>query len=60
MDRDEIKQAYRETLRGDTPEASKGAALGLLMMARDASAPIDFEFSQPDGEYATFYMRVVV
>jgi hypothetical protein len=42
---DEIKREYKETLRLDTPEDSKGAGLGLLTMARDASAPLEFEFS---------------
>ncbi len=45
---DEIRLEYKETLRSETPEESKGAGLGLLTMARDASEPLDFEFT-PDG-----------
>ena len=30
------------------------------MMARDASAPIDFAFTEGNGQYATFCMRVTV
>jgi len=41
---DEIRREYKETLRSDTPEESKGAGLGLLTMARDASEPLEFEF----------------
>lgn len=44
MSLEEIKQAYRQTLRSDTPEESKGAGLGFLTMARDASAPLEFAF----------------
>ncbi|WGS54766.1 SiaB family protein kinase [Paraburkholderia sp. D15] len=44
MSVDEIKQAYKLTLRADTPEESKGAGLGFLTMARDASAPLEFAF----------------
>ncbi|MCA1322685.1 SiaB family protein kinase [Herbaspirillum sp. alder98] len=58
---DEIKSAYKETLRSETPADSKGAGLGLLTMARDASAPLDFEFSAPgtDGS-SMFYLRATI
>lgn len=44
MSEDEIKQAYKVTLRAETPEGSKGAGLGFLTMARDASSPLEFSF----------------
>jgi hypothetical protein len=44
MSLEEIKQAYKLSLRSDTPEESKGAGLGFLTMARDASAPLEFAF----------------
>lgn len=44
MSLDEIKQAYKVSLRAETPEGSKGAGLGFLTMARDASAPLEFAF----------------
>jgi hypothetical protein len=44
MSLDEIKQAYKVSLRAETPEESKGAGLGFLTMARDASAPLEFAF----------------
>jgi len=44
---EDIKREYKQTLRTPTPEGSKGAGLGLLTVARDASAPLEFEFS-PD------------
>lgn len=46
---EEIRLEYKETLRADTPQESKGAGLGFLTMARDASEPLDFEFV-PEGE----------
>jgi hypothetical protein len=49
MSLEEIKQAYKLTLRADTPEESKGAGLGFLTMARDASAPLEFAF-YPRGD----------
>ena len=44
MSLEEIKQAYKVTLRAETPEGSKGAGLGFLTMARDACAPLEFDF----------------
>jgi hypothetical protein len=44
MTLEEIKQAYKVTLRAETPEDSKGAGLGFLTMARDASEPLEFAF----------------
>ena len=49
---DEIRAAYRTALRQAAPEDSKGAGLGFLTMARDASAPLAFEFL-PDSEDAS-------
>ncbi len=58
---DEIKAAYKEMLRAETPADSKGAGLGFLTVARDASAPLDFEFSQPADDGAqTFYLRATI
>lgn len=44
MSLEQIKQAYKASLRADTPDDSKGAGLGFLTMARDASAPLEFAF----------------
>ena len=46
MSLDEIKAAYRATLRQEqAEEGSKGAGLGLLTLARDASDPLAYRFS---------------
>jgi hypothetical protein len=46
MSLDEIKAAYRATLRQEQGEdGSKGAGLGLLTLARDASDPLTYRFS---------------
>jgi hypothetical protein len=44
MSIEQIKEAYKVTLRAETPEDSKGSGLGFLTMARDASAPLEFAF----------------
>jgi hypothetical protein len=46
MSLDEIKAAYRATLRQEHGEdGSKGAGLGLLTLAREASDPLTYRFS---------------
>ena len=46
MSLDEIRIAYRATLRQEVgEEGSKGAGLGLLTLARDASDALDYRFS---------------
>lgn len=49
MSLEEIKQSYREQLRNPTHSAddpiSKGAGLGLLTIARDSCAPLEYSFA---------------
>ncbi|MDY7578213.1 SiaB family protein kinase [Herbaspirillum sp. RTI4] len=58
---DEIKREYKATLRAETPEDSKGAGLGLLTMARDASAPLEFEFTPASAAgNVMFYLKATI
>lgn len=64
MSLEEIKQSYREQLRNPTHSAddpiSKGAGLGLLTIARDASAPLEYSFAStadPAARTALFHVR---
>lgn len=62
---DEIKKAYREQLRNDRHSEdalSKGAGLGFLTVARDASEPIEYAFDAVPGndELARFYLKAIV
>lgn len=58
----EIKQAYRKTLREETPEGSKGAGIGLLTVARDAREPLEFDFEPADaaGGAPVFYLKAAI
>ncbi|MBY0417727.1 MAG: SiaB family protein kinase [Pararheinheimera sp.] len=62
MTMDEIKQAYKESLRAEPLEGSKGAGLGFLTMARDSREPLEFEFwpmeQRPD--VAMFYLKASI
>ena len=62
MTPEEIKQAYRMTLREETPEGSKGAGMGLLTMARDAREPLEFDFAPPESANgsAVFYLKAAI
>lgn len=62
MTLDEIKQAYRQTLREDTPQGSKGAGMGFLTVARDASAPLEFDFDPAQGAAGApvFYLKAAI
>ncbi|SAK94045.1 hypothetical protein AWB79_07047 [Caballeronia hypogeia] len=53
MSLEEIRHAYKLSLRSETPEDSKGAGLGFLTMARDASAPLEFAFHPRADEPGT-------
>ena len=62
MSVDEIKQAYKLSLRADTPAESKGAGLGFLTMARDASEPLEFAFHPRADEPGTtlFCLKTII
>jgi hypothetical protein len=57
---DQIKREYKEMLRAETPEDSKGAGLGLLTMARDASEPLEFQFAPGADGNSMFYLRATI
>lgn len=64
---DEIKKAYREQLKNEhhaeENPVSKGAGLGFLTLARDASEPIEYSLLPVDGhesELAYFYLKAIV
>jgi hypothetical protein len=62
MTLDEIKLAYRKTLREETPEGSKGAGIGLLTVARDAREPLQFDFDAADAADGApvFYLKAAI
>jgi hypothetical protein len=66
MSLDEIKAEYKRKLRGgaeEQDENSKGAGLGFLTVARDASEPIEFLFEPILGSgnaLSFFYLKATV
>jgi hypothetical protein len=65
MSLEEIKQSYRAQLRNaehsSTDPLSRGAGLGLLTIARDASAPLEYSFAStpadPEGRSVQFHVK---
>jgi len=61
LDKNELRQYYKERMRSDNdnPE-SRGAGLGLIEIARRATAPIEYSFAPlPDGfSFFTLYVEI--
>jgi len=61
LDKNELRQYYKERMRADNdnPE-SQGAGLGLIEIARRATAPIEYSFAPtPDGfSFFTMYVEI--
>jgi hypothetical protein len=67
MSNDEIKANYKRQLLDDDHaeknQASKGAGLGFLTIARDSRTPIEFSFvSDPSTscEHAYFFVKAII
>src|SRR5688500_2276074 len=56
-DRDELKAMYKETLKSDAPEGSKGAGVGFIEIARRATRPIAFDFTDYDDRFDFFALE---
>lgn len=60
MNKDELKVLYKEQLKAPADEGSKGAGLGFTEIARRASKPIEFDFTDVDGNHAFFALKVCI
>lgn len=63
MTLEEIKAAYRKTLRSEGEEGSKGAGLGFLTVAKDASEPIEFAVETDPSwgsDLKVFYLKATI
>lgn len=61
MTLEEIKQAYKASLRAESPAESKGADLGFLTVARDASEPLEFKFRIGESDdLSMFYLKAII
>ena len=60
MSKDELKALYKEQLRAEPEEGSKGAGLGFMEIARRASKPIEFDFTDVDEHHAFFALKATI
>jgi len=60
MNKEELRALHKERLRAGPEEGSKGAGLGLMEIARRASKPIEFDFTDVDDKHAFFTLKASV
>lgn len=60
LDKEELKSLYKETLRGEVPEGSKGAGVGFIDIARRADQGFEFEFTELDDERSYFCLKAYI
>lgn len=60
LDKMELKKLYKEQLKKDLNPDSRGAGLGLIDIARKASAPIQYSINPIDEEFAFYELRVII
>jgi len=57
LDPDALNALYKDILRGDVPDGSKGAGVGFVDIARRAKGEFDFEFMPVKNGYSYFYLK---
>ena len=60
MNKEELRAMHKERLRAGPEKGSKGAGLGLMEIARRASKPIEFDFTDVDDQHAFFTLKASV
>jgi Family of unknown function (DUF6272) len=60
MSKDELKALYKEQLRAEPEQGSKGAGLGFMEIARRASKPIEFDFTDIGGDHSFFALKATI
>jgi hypothetical protein len=56
----ELKAMYRKRLRSEPEPGSKGASVGFIQMARQASKPYDFAFGEAKNGLCMFTLKVTM
>lgn len=60
MNKDDLKQYYKEQRRKGTLADSKGAGLGFIELARRSVTPIEFDFQKVDDRFSFFALKTSV
>lgn len=56
LDKKGLKTLYKEILKGDTPEGSKGAGVGFIDIARRAT-DFEYDFMKVDDDHSYFCLK---
>jgi hypothetical protein len=60
LSKDELRVLYKEQLRAEPEQGSKGAGLGFMEIARRASRPLEFDFTNIDPNHAFFALKATI
>lgn len=60
LDKAALKALYKEHLRRELPPGARGAGLGLVEMARKASAPLEYRLTPAQEGFLLFSLRVTI
>lgn len=60
MDQDALRTYYRQKLRDESEADSQGGTIGLIEIARRASAPIQFDFLELDPRTTFFCLKAFI
>ncbi|MCB1191432.1 MAG: hypothetical protein H7A23_19615 [Leptospiraceae bacterium] len=60
MDKNELKTYFKEQRRKEPESGSKGAGLGLIEMARQATEPIEYHIKKLNENHSFFSIKVVL
>lgn len=60
LDDQGLKKLYKETLKGETPEGSKGAGVGFIDIARRAKKGFEFDFIPVKDDRSYFSIKAYV
>ena len=60
LDKEGLKLLYKEILRGEVPEGSKGAGVGFIDIAKRATNGIEFDFTDFDDDFAYFSLKAYI
>jgi hypothetical protein len=60
LDKDGLKELYKEIIKNTTISEKGGAGLGFVDMARKSGGKLEFEFPEMSGDYCFFSLKVNV
>jgi hypothetical protein len=60
LDKDGLKELYKEIIKNTTISDKGGAGLGFVDMARKSGGKLEFEFPEMNSDYCFFCLKVNV